>query len=232
MDAIDVLDSAQIFVQRIQDALLSVADPVQAGPMEKYMKNHFTFLGIPRPILAQALKEVIRQKAENQTWLLEGVGLLWELEEREFHYAALDLLCRNIKLLTPAALPTLERLIVQHSWWDTVDSLASNAYGPLVQTFPETLITLDTYSRHPNFWLRRVAILHQLRFRNHTDAQRLFAYCLESAEEPEFFLRKAIGWALREYAKTDFPAVLVFVTEHQSQLSSLSVREALKHHRK
>jgi 3-methyladenine DNA glycosylase AlkD len=217
------------FVQSIQAALEEVANPVQAVPMAKYMKNHFRFLGIPKPIRDLATKNLIRSSVFQQNGLLEVVALLWSLEEREYHYVALDVLARHAQHLTPQAWPTLERLVIEHSWWDTVDGLASSVFGPLVLNFPETRAQMDEYSRHTNFWLRRIAILHQLGYRAKTDSQRLFAYCLESAEETEFFLRKAIGWALREYAKTDTPQVLEFVQQHHDLLSSLSVREALKH---
>lgn len=217
------------FVDAVRVALEGVADPVKALLMARYMKDRFPFLGIPQPIFAAALKSLFRSSQFTQDELLEVAALLWAQDEREFHYAAVGLLSRHIGLLTPAAFPRLERFILEQSWWDTVDALASRVYGPLVRSHPQARAQMDLYSTHANFWLRRVAILHQLSYRADTDQTRLFRYCLESAQEPEFFLRKAIGWALREYAKTQPDSVLEFVEAHRDVLSSLSVREALKY---
>ena len=210
-------------------ALEGVADPVKAVPMARYMKDRFPFLGIPQPIFAAALKSLFRSSQFTDDELLEVAALLWAQNEREFHYAAVGLLSRHMRLLTPAVFPQLERFILEHSWWDTVDALASKVYGPLVGGHPQARAQMDLYATHANFWLRRVALLYQLGYREQTDQTRLWRYCLESAQEPEFFLRKAIGWALREYAKTRPDAVLEFVEVLRDVLSSLSVREALKH---
>lgn len=217
------------FVREVRIALEAVADPIKALPMARYMKDRFPFLGVPQPIYTAALKPLFRSSAFTQDELLEVTALLWAQNEREFHYAAVSLLSRHIRLLTPAVFPQLEPFILEHSWWDTVDALASKFYGPLVTSHPQARAQMDLYATQANFWLRRVAILHQLSYREHTDEGRLWRYCLESALEPEFFLRKAIGWALREYAKTRPDAVLEFVEAHRDVLSSLSVREALKH---
>ena len=217
------------FVDAVRVALEGVADPVKAVPMARYIKDRFPFLGVPQPIFAAALKPLFRSSQFTQDELLEVAALLWAQDEREYHYAAVGLLSRHTRLLTPAALPRLERFVVEQSWWDTVDALASRVYGPLVRSHPQARAQMDLYSTHANFWLRRVALLHQLGYREHTDPIRLWHYCLESAQEPEFFLRKAVGWALREYAKTQPDAVLEFVEAHRDVLSSLSVREALKH---
>jgi 3-methyladenine DNA glycosylase AlkD len=119
--------------------------------------------------------------------------------------------------------------MVEKSWWDSIDALTGQVVGPLVLRFPELKKEMDRCSRHPNFWLRRSAILHQLAYKDQTDPERLFGYCLNNAANPEFFIRKAIGWALRQYAHTDPQAVYNFVDNHRDRLSPLSIREALKH---
>jgi 3-methyladenine DNA glycosylase AlkD len=152
---------------------------------------------------------------------------LWALPEREFQYAALDLLARAAPALTADALQAVETLIVTKSWWDTVDALASGVVGRIVLAHPATAATMDRWLDHESMWLRRSAILHQLKWKERTDQERLFRYCLARADENEFFIRKAIGWALRQYSWTNPEAVRAFVAAHDGELSGLSKREAL-----
>jgi 3-methyladenine DNA glycosylase AlkD len=119
--------------------------------------------------------------------------------------------------------------VTTHSWWDTVDEIASHIAGGLVTGCPELVATMDAWAASDHMWLARTAILHQLGFKERTDVDRLFAYCLSRADEPDFFYRKAIGWALRQYARTDPDAVLTFCEAHIDVLSPLSFKEATKH---
>ena len=125
-------------------------------------------------------------------------------------------------------LADVEPLITSKSWWDTVDSLAGHTVGVLVAQHPELASTMDEWISSEDIWLARTAILHQLGYKAKTDRDRLFAYCLRRAADREFFIRKAIGWALREYSKTDAKAVHAFVRTNAGTLSSLSSKEALK----
>jgi 3-methyladenine DNA glycosylase AlkD len=127
----------------------------------------------------------------------------------------------------PGFLAPIRTLVTTKSWWDTVDSLAKNGAGGLVLRYPELAGTMDRWVESENMWLRRTAILHQLGFKERTGADRLFRYCELRAHEQEFFIRKAIGWALREYSKVDADAVRRFVADHDAALSGLSKREAL-----
>jgi 3-methyladenine DNA glycosylase AlkD len=129
----------------------------------------------------------------------------------------------------PVGLPVLRRLIVTHSWWDTVDALASHSVGPLVRRQPELARELDDWSVSENLWLRRTALIYQLGYKERTDAARLFAYVDRMAHEKEFFIRKAIGWALRQYARTAPAEVKAFLLPRRQKLSGLSWREATKH---
>jgi 3-methyladenine DNA glycosylase AlkD len=140
-----------------------------------------------------------------------------------------DLLRRHIGVCGAGFLGTARTLITTRPWWDTVDELAVHVVGPLVARFPGLAETMDDWIADPDVWLVRTAILHQNGYRAATDAQRLFAYCAAQAGHRDFFVRKAIGWALREYARTDPAAVRDFVAEHRAGLSGLSIREALKH---
>jgi len=132
---------------------------------------------------------------------------------------------RSLKLFLAVA----RTLITTKSWWDTVDALATRFVGDLVRRHPALVATMDDWSAEPDLWLVRTAILHQLHYGPATDTERLFAYCSRQAGHPDFFVRKAIGWALRHYARTDPDAVRQFVAAHASRLSPLSVREATKH---
>ena len=128
----------------------------------------------------------------------------------------------------PGFLATVETLVTTRSWWDTVDPLATRVTGGIVARHQTAVSTMDKWAADDNMWLARTAILHQLHFKEKTDTERLFGYCTALAEHKDFFIRKAIGWALRQYARTDPDAVREFVaaTPH---LSALSVREATKH---
>jgi len=179
-------------------------------------------------------------------WVLDVVKQLWAKPEREHQYFALEFLKENLNLMDESFLLELEVLITTKSWWDTVDMIASNVLGPFAQAYPkQTLPRIEQWifvtpsvsnendSRKSdlsgNMWLRRSAILFQLKYKKQTDHQLLFRYCKACAEESEFFIRKAIGWSLREYAKTDPQQVLDFVNQHKHILSPLSQKEALKH---
>lgn len=219
------------FVAQLCTCLEAHRNPEQARPMARYMKDQFPFYGLPRPAYQALTKPLLREVSPyaDEAWLTEAVRLLWSLPERECHYVAIDLLKAGHKALSPASLGLLEELFPQQAWWDSVDGLTSQVLEPLVRRYPELKRELDRWSEHPNLWLRRAAILHQLKGKGDTDTTRLFLYCERNAHERDFFIRKAIGWALREYGKTDPLAVRAFVERHQATLSPLSQREALKH---
>ena len=164
-----------------------------------------------------------------ESWILKTVTLLWKMEEREYHYAALNLLEKNKKVITPKSFKTLEKMIITNSWWDSVDGIVSCAIAPLVLKYPELQKQMVRFSTHKNMWLKRVAITHQLLYKTITDKQFLFHVIKLNWNDTDFFIRKAIGWALRQYARTNPEEVYMFVEANKSKLSSLSVREALKH---
>ena len=203
--------------------------------MAAYMKDHFAFLGIPMPARVAALKSLWTAWQPTRLELLELVKDLWTLPEREYQYAAQTALERHWKLLADTDLEGLCVLVAtDKTWWDSIDPFASHIAGGMVRRSFENGDSsiaglMDAFSVHPNQWLRRIAILHQLRYRDLTDAERLFRYALENAGDPSFWIRKALGWALREYAKTDPNAVLEFVERNDGVFSKLTVREALKH---
>jgi 3-methyladenine DNA glycosylase AlkD len=154
------------------------------------------------------------------------------MPEREFQYAAVDLLAKHHRQLKLASLPSLLQLVQRHAWWDTVDGLAGVVGDILLRARtrqPEVQRQMDDWLGHPSLWVRRVAMLHQLGWKAQTDQARLFRYALALAPETEFFIRKAIGWALRDHARTQPEAVRTFLADHAQVLSGLTRREAGKH---
>lgn len=219
---------AEDVVRRLTEAFERERDPEIAVSMAAYMRGQFPFLGIPAPrrvaIQRIALAALPRP---TEPEINEAMTALWGLHEREFQYAACDILRRNAGALSASFLPTARMLIETKSWWDTVDTLAANVVGTTVRNDRSGVSTMDQWVADSNIWVARCAILHQLKWKKETDTERLFRYCLLRADEREFFIRKAIGWALREYSKTDAAAVRGFVADHETRLSILSKREAL-----
>ena len=191
---------------RLSAAFESSRDDERARSMSAYMRDRFPFVGIPT-----RARVAIQREAE-----------------REYQYAACGYLRKHVGRCSAGFVDTAERLITTKSWWDTVDELAQSVVGPLVAAHPELRATTDRWIDADDFWLARTAILHQNHSKGRTDPDVLFGYCLRRAADPEFFIRKAIGWALREYSKTDAEAVERFVREHHDELSGLSRTEALK----
>jgi 3-methyladenine DNA glycosylase AlkD len=208
-------------------AFAAAADPERAAAMARYMKDRFEFFGLPAPARRRLHREVLGRWQPDEAELVAFVDALWTRPERELQYAACDVLERGAGRCSPALLAHVEDLITTRSWWDSVDSLA-HAVGNLIRVHPQLAAVMDEWIEADDFWLARVALIYQLSYKDATDADRLFRYCARRADDTEFFVRKAIGWALREYSKTDPEAVVAFVTAHETELSPLSRREALR----
>ena len=214
----------------IKEALREIADPERAVGMAAYLKHKQAFLGVP----SQGIREIVRRCAKENpptdTAQLGGVVReLWQGEFREDRYGAIRLAERFRKLQSPELLPLYHWMIQTGQWWDLVDITASNLIGSLMREFPELSETVFGWIEDDDMWLRRTALLAQLKYKQATDRERLANMILTTAHEKEFFIRKAIGWVLREYAKTDAQWVWAFVKDHEDRLSDLSRREALKH---
>ncbi len=214
-------------VDQVRETLRSQRDAERAPAMKAYMRDQFEFLGIASPRLKVLIRGLKLPKLADKE-LASLVTTLWQEPEREYQYVALSVLRRDAKKLDKTFIETAESLIVTKSWWDTVDELAQHLVGVLVQSHTDLVPTMDVWVENDNMWLARTAILHQNRYKGQTDVTRLFSYCERQAGHPDFFIRKAIGWALREYAKTDPEAVRDFVKRNDDRLSGLSKREALK----
>ena len=214
------------FHTELAAALNGVAETDRRAGMRAYMRDQFEFLGVPTPARRAAVKPILKPlKGIGAAALLRRANELWELPEREYQYVAIDLLAIHWKELETRHVADLIQLVQKKSWWDSVDGLAS-LIGDVLRGKHEGM---DECARHPNMWVRRIALLHQLGWRERVDQPRLFAYCLMLAPEKEFFIQKAIGWALRDYAHHNPDAVRAFLQAESYRLPALSYREANKH---
>lgn len=203
------------------------ADQEKAIAMEKYMRDQFRFFGIKSPDRKEITKQFLKQHGR-PVHLSDTVLELWTFEERELLYAAIDLLLLEKKKLEPSDIEWIKHLIITNSWWDTVDLIASNVIGQLVMKHPELRGTyIDQWAESDNLWLQRTAILHQLKYKRKTDETWLYPVIIKHSASNEFFIQKAIGWALREYSKTNPESVRTFI--ESTELSSLSRREGSKY---
>ena len=226
--------SPDAFVSRVFKIVVPLGDPALRPWMQAYMKNQFEFLGIKTPVRRAVTGELIRmQKGATAAELLRSARMLWACPEREYQYLAIDLLGKHVKSLSPKQLPALFSFVQKKSWWDTVDSLAATVIGRIVLNArgenPQIQSEMDKALQSSNLWVRRVAILHQLGWRDQTDTRRLFKYAVICGHEKEFFIRKAIGWALRDYARHAPGKVRAFLRANRDKLSTLTIREAAKH---
>ncbi|NNC81600.1 MAG: DNA alkylation repair protein [Acidimicrobiales bacterium] len=198
--------------------------------MRGYMRDQFEYLGLNSPERRRANKPWITQgKSAEAEDLLTFAEECWEENEREFQYCAMDVLRAGAKELEPKHLPRVRALIETKSWWDTIDSLGPWTVGTMVTSHPELSAVMDEWIDDDNHWVARSAILHQLGYKERTDGDRLFSYADKRGGDTEFFIRKALGWALRQYARVDPDAVRAYVEDNADMLSGLTKREALKH---
>ncbi len=200
-----------------------------AEKQQAYMKNISPYLGLQKPTRAALQKSVFKNYKLSKEELTKTVKLLWNKKEREYSYAALDLLLSNKKLWSSDFINLFEELIENRPWWDTIDILASNCVGPLIKNNPDLVKFMDLWIKDENMWKRRVAILHQLKYKTDTDTERLDKYYKITMHEREFFIAKAIGWSLREYSKTNKSWVSEFINKYKDKLAPLSVREGSKY---
>ncbi len=202
--------------------------------MQAYMKSAMPFHGVPMPRVRAITKQAFAPLSfpTEATWE-RVVRAMWTgARFREERYAAIALTAVRAARAyqTPRAMPLYEMMITQGAWWDLVDELATNRVGPILRAHPKAMKPLLLrWSKDDDMWKRRTSIICQARARSGTDVDLLYACIEPSIASSEFFLRKAIGWALREYAHVDPLEIARYVKSHESRLSGLSKREALKH---
>ena len=203
-------------------------DREAARQMASYMKNKFPFFGIKTPLRKELFSAFLKENGlPMQGELHTVISTLWDLPEREYQYVAISLFYKFKKKFREEDILLAEKIITGKSWWDTVDGIAAWIAGDYFRKFPEKIKPVTRrWMDSENIWLQRSALLFQLRYKQHTDEDLLFRYIQELTSSTEFFIRKAIGWTLREYSKTTPARVQQFVNE--TSMSGLSRKEALK----
>ena len=221
------MGAANMEAQMLLKELQNLANADDARAMKAYMRGRFEFLGVKTPARRKAAKAFFKKHGgADIDWRF--VRQAWEHPFREMQYAALDYLETRKNLLRPGDLPQLKKLAQSKSWWDTIDFLDRLA-GGIIAGFPETRPVILQWSRDADIWLRRLAIDHQLRRKDQTDQHLLEQILVNNLNQTEFFINKAIGWALRDYSKTNPEWVKNFIRQHHGKMAPLSIREASKY---
>ena len=204
-------------------------DKNRAVSMAKYMKNKFEYFGIPSPLRREISKPFLKKdKLPDIVQIPEIITELWARPQRELQYVAMELLQKYGKRAPSHWIDLYVELITTKSWWDTVDGLAAWQIGDHFNRFPSQIIPYTMqWMDSGNVWLQRTCLIFQLRYKKNTDFELMKSFIVPLSGHTDFFIRKAIGWALRQYAKVNPEDVKEFVSSQE--LSNLSKREALKH---
>lgn len=216
------------FVEKLEQEFTQNADAVKSKEMSRYMRNLFPFFGIQAEARRALFRQVLHETGLPPAASIPGiVGMCWEKKEREFQLTAMELAGKYLKQVNRGDIALYEMMITTKSWWDTVDYIAANLVGNWCRSFPEEKYgAVEEWLKSGNLWLQRTALIFQLKYKTDTDVDLLSEVIRKLNRGDEFFIHKAIGWALREYSKTDPAWVRSFVNQHS--LSPLSHREALK----
>jgi 3-methyladenine DNA glycosylase AlkD len=217
------------FTQNLEQDLHQKSNRELAIPMENYMKNNFSFLGIKTEERRTIFKtNYEKYKSEIKANFRTIAWDLFNKNEREFHQCAIDLLVKEFKKnYVLEDIKLIENLIITNSWWDSVDVVAKYLLGGYLKQFQnETYTVIEHFSNSNNMWLNRSAILFQLSYKEKTNFDLLKSECEKHKESKEFFIQKAIGWALRDYSRFNPSGVSEYV--NSTNLKSLSQREALR----
>lgn len=216
-----------MWVKALQQRLSARSNATEAAAMEAYMKNKVIFFGIKAGPRREILKEHLDLNGMPVPFESDLFKQLWADPHREMQHCGLDIMRRQAKKIKLEDIGLIEELICTKSWWDTVDGLATWVCGPYFMHYPDQRDPiLDRWAISENMWLRRAAIIHQIGYKKKTDAGRLFRYIGLNLGSKEFFINKAIGWALRSYADVAPAEVIRFADA--TPLAALSRREALR----
>ena len=215
------------YVDLVTGLFMKQADPLRAEKQMAYMRNQFEYLGLGATKWYPMAKEILaRHGMYSGKQLKEFVEACYDQPYREVMYVGIEMMQQMLPHQNKSFIKVLEKCITTNSWWDSVDWLAK-LVGIHFKNFPELQLEFaNRWIESDNIWLQRVAIIHQLFYRESTDEKLLFDMISRRADNKEFFIRKACGWALRQYSKTKPKAVKKFVNSHE--LSNLTVKEALR----
>jgi 3-methyladenine DNA glycosylase AlkD len=217
------------FILALENAFAVNRNPENAFAMAKYMRNNFSFFGIKTEERRRIFKEIWKENKNEVAENAREIALeLYSKSQREFHYCAIEILIKQLKgNYKKEDIQLIEKLIISNTWWDSVDTIAKYILGEYLLEFPmETKNVIARFSKSENMWLNRSAILFQLNYKQKTNFDLLKTESNKHKTSKEFFIQKAIGWALREYAKTNPEEVKNFVANNN--LMPLSTKEALK----
>jgi 3-methyladenine DNA glycosylase AlkD len=222
---------ADTFTGEALARLAGAADPDRAGPMRAYMRDQFPFLGVPSAGQTAAFRQAwaLAGPPPGEADVVAAVDALWAAPAREPRYLGSGLVRRWAPEASAGFVEPIGRWITDRPWWDTCDALARHGAGAVVRAHPDVRTTMDDWLAGDDLWLTRTALLHMGAWKHEIDRDWVFAACLARADHPDFFIRKAIGWILRDLAWVDPDAVAGFVDGPGAVLSALSKREALKH---
>lgn len=217
-----------VYYQDVVDVFESYQNAEEAASMKAYMRGQFDYYGIRTPTRKEFQKAIFADPwRPNVEELKEIVQLCWDNPHRELNYFAMDLIARYLRKLDADFLPFLESLILQDSWWETVDWLAPTGVGKILLRHTDLIKPLTTrWIQDDNIWLQRSAILFQLKYKDKIDADLLKSHILYRADSKEFFVQKAAGWMLRQYSRYNPDWVKDFINENE--LSNLTKREGMK----
>lgn len=214
-------------VEDVFQGLKEVANPEDAIHMKAYMKDQFEFLVVKTPIRRQ-ISKIFFKKSHKSTIDWKFINQAWENPYREMQYVVLDYLQLKQTSLASKDLTKVKKLAQTKPWWDTIDFLCRSV-GYICLHYPETKKIVLDWSTDEDIWLRRLAIEHQLLQKEQTDVQLLEQILINNLNKTEFFINKAIGWALRDYSKTNPDWVREFIEKYKDRLSKLSIKEGSKY---
>lgn len=221
---------AQTIINALIEQFTRHASDSIAQSQRAYMLHQFSYFGIPTPLRRSLQKQIFKEyKINSYDQLISIIDTMWHHEKREMHYTAMELAYHYRALWQPGILSHFKTMIETNSWWDTVDYIASKLVGTLLLQHPDLISHMDRWITDPNKWVRRSALIFQLLYKDKTDVHRLIGYCEQQLADTDFFIRKAIGWALRQYSKTDPSTVKEFVEKHHHAMSRVTYNEAVKY---
>ena len=213
---------------KLYEEMIQHKNEEQAQKMSKYMLNKFEYIGIKTPERRKIFKNFFKEYKNEEKIDWEFVNKCWENKYREFQYVAADYLKNMKDKLTIDDIPKLKRLILKKSWWDTIDNLDMTIGALALKDSNVNKILLE-WSLDENIWLRRIAIDHQLLRKEKTNTELLEKILKNNLGQNEFFINKAIGWALRDYSKISPEWVKNFIEKNKENMAKLSIKEASKY---